>query len=214
MRAYIQQIDITTDGKVVIKGQLSRTNLKVNLLEHIYVKEPEDGIWGYTIEVIPTAVIGADVMVPFVVEAPWTGNEEANGVRITHSNLDPNHVDYETVQLKVKKVDSYTTEQANLVSLTGACYDKSTNQLIIDVNYGGGCFPHFFSLEWDGSIVKSSPPQYNFSLVDFSELDPCEAILFAQIRFDIDTPDVQLERPCVINLSTLKSKKQIKIKID
>jgi hypothetical protein len=83
MRAYIQQIDITTNGKVVVTGQPSRTNLEIRLNEHIYAKEPKDGIWGYTLEVIPTSVFGADMMVPFVIQAPWTGNEGANGVRIT-----------------------------------------------------------------------------------------------------------------------------------
>ena len=167
MRAYIQQVDITTDGKVVITGQFSRTNLKAKLSEHIYLKEPEDGIWGYTLEIIPISVFGADIMVPFVVEAPWTGNNNANGVRVTQINLNPKEPDYETIQLKVKKVDSFTEKQSNLLILKGASFNKSTNQLVIDVSYGGGCFPHLFSLEWDGISLESFPPQYNFSLVDF-----------------------------------------------
>ncbi len=213
MRAYIQQIDITADGKVVIKGQLSRTNLEVKLIEHIYIQEPQDGIWGYTLEVVPTSVFGADMMVPFVVEAPWTGNDRANGVRITQPTLDPEHVDYETVQLKVKKVETYTAEQANLLILNGASFDKSTNQLIIDIKYGGGCFPHLFSLEWDGLTLESAPPQYNFRLVDLSEYDPCKAILPAQLRFDIDTPDIQLDRPSTINIGTIRNNGQISLEI-
>lgn len=214
MRAYIQQIDITTDGKVVVTGLLSRTNLEAKLQEHIYFKEPEDGIWGYTLEVISTSVFGADIIVPFVVEAPWTGNEGANGVRITQPTLPPEQADYETVQLKVKKVDNFTKEQSNFMVIKGASFDKPTNQLIIDINYGGGCFPHLFSLEWDGLSLESFPPQYNFILVDLSEYDPCRAILPAQLRFDIDTPNVQLDRPSVINLGTVRSNRQIKIDID
>lgn len=71
MRAYVEQIDITPDGKVIVSGQLSRTNLKVVLSGLIYVKAPADGIWGYTLELIPTSVIGADVLVPFSVTADW-----------------------------------------------------------------------------------------------------------------------------------------------
>lgn len=213
MRAYIQQIDITADGRVVVSGQLSRTNLSVQLSEHIYAKEPEDGIWGYTLEIIPTSVFGADMMVPFSVEAPWTGNENANGVRITQPTLDPNESDHETVQLKVKKVNSFTTKQANFTNLRGATFNQKANQLIVDINYSGGCFPHLFSLEWDGLLLKSSPPQYNFNLVDLSDYDPCKAILPAQLIFDIDTPDIQIERPSVINLTTTRGSKQIRVDV-
>lgn len=213
MRAYIQQIDITTDGKVVITGQLSRTNLKVKLNEHIYTKEPEDGIWGYTLEVIPTSIYGNDMMIPFEVEAPWTGNPEANGVRITQPTLEPDQANYETIQLKVKNVESFTAEQSNLLILKGASLDESSKQLVIDINYSGGCFPHLFSLEWDRLSLESSPLQYNFKLVDLSEYDPCRAILPAQLRFDIDTPEVQLDKPSIINLSTAKGNGQIKIEL-
>ncbi len=152
-------------------------------------------------------------MFPFVVEAPWTGNDEANGARITQSTLQPEQTDYETVQLKVKKVTNFTKEQANFTILKGVSFDKSVNQLIIDINYGGGCFPHLFSLEWDGISLESFPPQYNFNLVDLSEYDPCKAILPAQLRFDIDTPNIQLDRPATINLVTVGSNRQIKIEI-
>lgn len=160
-------------------------------MKKIYTKEPEDGIWGYTLEVIPSSVFGATVMMPFTVEAPWTGDIQANGVRVTQPTLSPNEADYEIVQLKIKKVDDFTTLQANLMLLQGAIFDPSTNQLVVDINYGGGCFPHLFSLEWDGLTLESFPPQYNFNLVDLSDYDPCKAILPAQLRFDIDVPFVR-----------------------
>ncbi|MCM4155992.1 hypothetical protein [Gramella sp. AN32] len=214
MKAYIQLIDITTDGRVVVSGQLSRTNLIVKLHEHIYTKEPEDGIWGYTLEVIPTSVFGADMMVPFTVEALWTGNESTNGIRITQPTLPPDESEYETVQMKVKKVENFIKEQANFLILKGASFDKTTNQLIIYISYGGGCFPHLFSLEWDGLLLESFPPQYNFNLVDLSEYDPCKAILPAQLRFDIDTPDTQLDKPSKINLGTVRNNRQIQIDLE
>jgi hypothetical protein len=214
MKAYIQQIDITTDGKVVVSGQLSRTNLKVQLSEHIYIKDPKDGIWGYTLEVIPTSVYGTDELVPFSIEATWTGNEISNGVRITQPSLNSNEPDYETIQLKVKKTDNNTTEQNNFTIINGCSYNKSNNQIVIDVQYGGGCFPHLFSLEWDGTSLESFPPQYNFNLIDLSDYDPCKAIVNVQLRFDIETPEVQLDRPSIINLGTISSRRQIQIEIE
>lgn len=214
MRAYIQQIDISNDGKVIVSGQLSRTNLNAKLIEHEYVAEPQDGIWSYTLMVIPTSVIGADIMVPFKVEARWTGNESANGVRIIQPNLKPNESDYETIQLKVKIVESFTSKQENLTVLKGASFIKKNNQLIVDINYSGGCIQHLFSLEWDGLSLESNPPQYNFILVDLSDYDPCRAILPTQLRFDIDTPSVQLDRPSIINLGTIRNKGQVQIRIN
>ncbi len=213
MNAYIQKIDLTNDKKVIVSGQLSRTNLKANLVEHVYVQEPKDGIWGYTLEVLPCSAFGANMMVPFSVEAPWAGNEHANGVRITQPALHPNEPDDEIIQLKVKSVKTFTTEQANLTALKGAFFDQPANQLVVDFTYSGGCFLHSFSLEWDGSSLESSPPQYHFNLVDLSEYDPCQAIVPIQLRFDIDTPGVQLDRPSVIHLRTAGNDRQIKIEI-
>ncbi|UII32149.1 hypothetical protein LVD17_28090 [Fulvivirga ulvae] len=209
MRAYIQQIDITTDKKVVVSGLLSRTNLNAKLKEHIYIKEPEDGLWGYTLEVIPTTVYGVDMMIPFSTEAPWTGNESANGLRITQSSPDPEHRDYETTLLKVKKVENFTTEQANTVVLRGASFDELTGQLIIDINYSGGCFPHSFALEWDGSILKSIPPYYRLNLVDLSDYDPCKALVPAQLRFDIETTDIRIQKPSGIIVGTPRGTRQV-----
>ncbi len=214
MRAYIQKIDITEDGKVIVSGQLSRTNLVAKLSPMIYVHPPKDGIWGYTLEVLPTSVFGSDKMEPFSVEAPWTGNNDANGVRITQPRLNPSEKDIETVQLKAKKVEEFTKEQSNLTILKGASFDKETNNLVVDLQYSGGCFPHLFSLEWDGISYKSAPLQYNFKVVDLSDYDPCRAMLSAQLRFDISTPKVQIDRPSVIHLGTVNGGTSIPVDIE
>lgn len=213
MKAYIKNIDITTDGRVVVSGELPSTNLKAQLSAHIYIEPPQDGIWGYTLEVIPTSLIGATVMVPFSVEAPYTGNEDANGVRILQPSLHPKEDDHETVQLKAKKVKSFTEQQANFIMLEGAWYDSTAKQLIVDIRYSGGCFSHLFALEWDGRTLESNPPQYLFNLVDLSEYDPCKAIISAQLRFDVDVPEVQLEKPATIHLETPKGGRQIQVDI-
>jgi hypothetical protein len=72
---------------------------------------------------------------------------------------------------------------------------------------------HIFS-HWNGISFESFPAQYNFTLVDLSEYDPCKAILPAQLRFDIDTPNIQLDRPSTINLGTVNSNRLMKIEIN
>lgn len=212
MKAYIQEIDITNDGRVIVSGHLPQTNLKASLNELHYIEEPQDGIWGYILEVIPISVRGATMLVPFIVEAPWTGNEKSNGVRITQSSLTSD--DLETTLLKVKKVKDYSFNQENSLQIQGVSFDKSSDQLIIDVKYGGGCFPHSFSLEWDGTILKSTPPQYNFNLVDTSKYDPCKAFNYTQLRFDINTPSIQISKPSIINLGTAFQGGKIQIHIE
>lgn len=214
MRAYIQSIDFTTDDKIVVSGQLSRLGLEVKLIEHIYIEPPHDGVWGFNLEVIPVSNFGPAVMVPFVVEATWTGDSNANGVRIIQPALTPQEEDYETVLLKAKKVTQFTNTQENLTVLEAASYDKNKKQLIIDVAYGGGCFPHQFELEWDGLTLESFPVQYHFKIVDKSDKDPCQAFLGAQLRFDIDTSDIQLEVPSIINLGTYNNSHQIRVKLN
>ncbi|WP_343606420.1 hypothetical protein [Fluviicola sp.] len=211
MRAYIEQIDIASNGEVIVSGQLSRTNLKVVLSELIYVKPPADGIWGYMLELLPTSAIGADVLVPFSVKANWTGNNQANGLRLTQPALNPQEPDFEIIQLKGKKVSQFTTVQKNMIRLKGAAFDQTTKHLILDLEYGGGCFPHLFSLEWDGNISKSSPPEYHFNLVDLSEHDPCKAIVSIQLRFDMDVPGIQLDVPSVFYIETPSGNKQIRL---
>ncbi len=212
MRAFIDQIDITTDGKVRVSGQLSQTNLTASLNEQIYINEPEDGIWGYTLEVIPKSAWGAEILVPFSVDAPWFGNNNSNGVRVYQKSITPGK-GLETLQLKAKKVKSFTTEQVNQVFLKGAQYNTTYKQLIIDLVYSGGCFPHSFALEWDGATLESFPPQYNFNLIDLSEYDPCKGLIPVQLRFDIDTPGVQLELPSTINLGTAGFGASIRVKL-
>ena len=154
------------------------------------------------------------MIVPFAVEAPWTGDENSIGVRISQPSLVPNMPDLDTVQLKARKVKDFTTDQANFVILKAGSFDKKTKQLVIDINYTGGCFPHLFALEWDGSSMESNPPQYNFNLVDLSDYDPCKALLPAQLRFDIDTTDIQLDYPSFINLGTIGVGSQLSIRIE
>lgn len=213
MKAYIQSIDLTKDGRVKVIGNLPSTNLDVKLIERYYNVEPEDGFWGYDLEVLSTSHFGAQMLIPFIVEAPWTGNENASGLRIEQPALSQNDSDHETVLMKVRKVGEFTTKQNNHVMLKGAFFDKSTKQLIIDLSYSGGCFTHVFSLEWDGTLMKSEPPQYGLRIIDKSEYDPCKAIKQVQLRIDLDTPDFQLKKPSILVLSSLSGSRQLNLDV-
>lgn len=213
MRAYIDNIDITGDKKLVVTGNLSRANIEVNLTPHVYVTEPENGIWDYSLELTSTADTGSDQMIPFRVEAPWTGSEDANGVRIVQPTIGEDEPDHETILLKAKRVDVFTSEQDNTLILDRAVYDMTNAHLVVDVRYAGGSFVHDFALEWDGISRESYPTQYDFRIVDLSEYDPSRAIIPAQLRFDIDTPLVTLDTPAIINLTTVVSAKLIQVEV-
>lgn len=209
--AYIDTVDITDDGRLVVSGNMSSTGIEVSLTEYIYIVPPADGIWEYDLNVQVVNPLGLQVLVPFAIEAPWTGDKKAHGARVYHR--DGSTPVESTTQLKAVKVDSYTTKQHNLVWLRAAHYDTKTDNLIIDLEYSGGCNPHRFSLEWDGSQLESSPPQYVLNLVDLTAEDPCEAIIPEQVRFDMDAPGISFERPSTLRVRTPGGGPELRIKL-
>lgn len=66
------------------------------------------------------------------------------------------------------------------------------DKLILDVVYGGGCRTHDFQLSWDGSILKSNPPQVVLSLTHNGNGDPCKALVIERLQFDLS---VELQSP-------------------
>jgi hypothetical protein len=200
-RVYTVLIDISDDNEVVVSGFLPRTNLECNLVARHHFVPPADGIWTYDLVVKPTALIGGEMLTPFAVKAPWIGDADANGVRIVLPKVEEEKAPEEIVLRKGKKVESFTESQVNMINITGAAIDTGNTHLLIDVMYGGGCFDHEFSLEWDGNSMKSNPPQYNMKLVDHSGYDQCKAIKRVQLRFDLNTADFQIDVPSTIHIS-------------
>lgn len=149
----------------------------------------------------------------FLLRQIGTGDQSANGLRLTQPVLNPQEPDFEIIQLKAKRVAKFTMDQQNLVMLKGATYDSFTKHLIVDLQYGGGCFPHTFALEWDGSTLESFPPQYHFNLVDLSKYDPCKALVPAQLRFDVDVPGIQLDVPSTVYIRTPSESRQLQVEI-
>ena len=209
--AYIDHIDIASDGRVVVTGSLSRTGLRASLSEYYYLLPPADGIWEYELSVVAESPNGAAVLVPFSVEAPWTGDSKANGARVYQASTSgPAKA---TTQLKAKKVEQLTTVQVNAVYLEGASYDNARQNLIVDLSYGGGCFAHTFELEWDGAVLKSNPPHYLLNLVDTSPIDPCEAYISTQLRFDLSVPGIQIQSPSIVEIRTPSGGQTLRVQI-
>jgi hypothetical protein len=198
MTIYIQGVDITKDGKVRVSGQLSATNLLAALHARVYVQPPPDGIWDYDLVETASGPIGGAMMVPFAVDAPWTGPADAKGVRV-HNASPAGNEPATTVVASGRKVADFTTTVENHIRIVSAAVVAGV--LVVDVEYGGGCFEHIFSLEWDGATLKSMPPQYRLNLVDESPYDPCRAIIGRRLRFDISIPAFSFESPSTLRLA-------------
>jgi hypothetical protein len=59
------------------------------------------------------------------------------------------------------------------------------NELIIDVEYGGGCSDHIFELFANSSIAKSDPPKRSIQIMHEDNDDKCKALVYKTIRFQI-----------------------------
>lgn len=72
--------------------------------------------------------------------------------------------------------------------------------LEISVSYAGGCENHDFGLTWDGSILKSLPPQANLPLSHDSNGDMCEALISETISFRIKKLQAVANPTVIINV--------------
>ena len=214
MKAYIQNINITSDNKVLVKGQLSRGGLQANLVPRIYVTEPEDGIYEYELHITALSAIGTMALKPFEVESAWTGGEDANGIRIIQLHLPKDDNNYQTTLIKTKKVSAFTKAQLNNTRLIAAFFEKETRHLTVKVSYSGGCLEHSYAMEWDGKTLKSNPPQYVLNLVDISELDPCRSIKEEDVIVDINNADVHIQLPCTVHIHNPKTDFKVSVELN
>jgi hypothetical protein len=58
--------------------------------------------------------------------------------------------------------------------------------LWVDVEYSGGCGDASFEMLWDGSMMKSLPPQVNF-ILKLSDNDACRSVVKKSICFDVSS---------------------------
>lgn len=199
MAIYVQNIEITPSG-VVVSGQVSATNVSVDIYPYVYVTPPADGIWDFGLSETIGGCFGAAMMVPFRVQVGFDQAKQAKGVRIhLPGGGDSSR---SVVQLAARRVAEYTTRTENYVWIRGAHYDAGSNQLVVDVRYAGGSHTHAYALEWNGTVVESIPAQVHLNLVDISEFDPGKAMINTQLRFDLSIPGLTLAVPSDIHLSS------------
>lgn len=61
----------------------------------------------------------------------------------------------------------------------------SGDTLLVDVNYGGGCKDHVFTMSTNGAYMKSLPPQMMLWLEHESNDDMCRAMIHTTLKFDL-----------------------------
>jgi hypothetical protein len=61
------------------------------------------------------------------------------------------------------------------------------DNLILNVNYSGGCKTHIFKLIISTAIAKSNPPQTRMFLSHYGNSDFCEAYISEELVFDLTT---------------------------
>ncbi len=68
-------------------------------------------------------------------------------------------------------------------TIEDARFNTQTNQIELDVKYGGGCGEHLWDLEV-GMCLESFPVQCDVKLVHLTD-DTCEGLRFETIKFDL-----------------------------
>ena len=200
MTLYVTEIDLTKNDTVKVSGFTSATNIAAGLHERVYVMPPADGIWEYDLSETVTGTIGGSMMVPFVLERPWTGNDGARGVRVHNPSPGGAGPATSTVHFVVTKVDDYTNDTEVPLVLRAA--RVTADHLFIEASYGGGCFEHDFTLEWHGRVGESEPPYYELNLVDTSRYDPCRGLPTVHLRFDVSTPVLDIPENARVAIRT------------
>ena len=88
MTIHVEEVDITPDGRIIVRGQVSASNISVGIVARAYFQAPLDGIWEYELTETHRGSAGAMVMLPFSVSADFPSVNEANGVRIVVPRID------------------------------------------------------------------------------------------------------------------------------
>jgi hypothetical protein len=87
------------------------------------------------------------------------------------------------VLLPVKVYANYVQEKTDPYTLLGTRVSGDT--LFVNVQYGGGCEEHQFTLNTTGAWMKSMPPQLLLYLDHKANNDLCRALITKEIAFDL-----------------------------
>jgi hypothetical protein len=147
----------------------------VGLSKAQYITPPQDGIQDFTLYGTPPMGYGLPVIQTYMFSETMQ-EEWVRGARIKNSGGDT------LLTLRSLVVDQKSIGE-DMVGIENA--GLKGDRLILDVVYGGGCQPHDFQLSWDGTIIKTKPPQVLLSLTHNGNGDTCKALLRERLQFDL-----------------------------
>lgn len=185
---YIIDADLKKDnGKLTldVMGYASTPGwTEINLSMTQYLVPPQDGIQELIINGKPPFGFQPQMTVPFAVSTPLEEPDWLLGVRV----VDMNGVNSRTLGKAVLKKDPAGDDWLYIM---GAALQG--DKLYVEAKYGGGCNPHKFQINWDGTVIKTNPPSIVLDLSHNSLGDPCKAIIPVQLQFDLsvilDSPE-------------------------
>lgn len=59
------------------------------------------------------------------------------------------------------------------------------DSLILELQFGGGCRDHVFQPYCSAYVLESNPPQVDIHIHHLGGQDPCKALLFRRLAFDL-----------------------------
>ena len=169
-------------GSVTAIGQVPTAGYSdARLDQRIYIVDPGDDILDFDFMARPPSGLAAQVISEVIAshDIPLQG---IAGVRI--------HAERNRMKLYLPMI-SEKLEPRDRFEILAARFES--DQLVVEVRYGGGCQRHDFRVLWSGAIRRSNPPQADFLLTHDGHADPCRALLSETLRIDmLDLPPLVL----------------------
>lgn len=171
-----QRGSVTAIGQVPTAGY---TDARLN--QRIYIVDPGDDIVDFDFTARPPGGPAAQV-VSDVIAAHDIPLQTIAGVRI--------HAERNQMKLYVPMTTDQL-EPRDRFEVLSARFES--DQLVVQVRYGGGCRRHDFRVLWDGAMRESNPPQVDFLLTHDGHDDPCRALRVETLSIDmLDLPPLIL----------------------
>lgn len=104
-----------------------------------------------------------------IVDAPKNSDVNSSQIKIMKS------IDINETYTSEGKTDPFTTLSTKIIGDT----------LLVEVQYGGGCEQHEFTMHTNKIWMKSLPPQLNLWLEHQSNNDMCRALITETLFFDL-----------------------------
>ena len=92
----------------------------------------------------------------------------------------------EPAEITVHKISkSKAPAKSDSFSISKVIINK--DQLLIEVEYGGGCEDHEFTFYWDGTFLKGNPQSVELMVIHDANNDSCEAQITETLKVDLSS---------------------------